>query len=333
VRRHGVTYDTGFFPGGGTSRPSFDGAQAREDLRVVADELHCDAVRITGGDLDRIEVAAKHALDLGLEVWFAPLPCELTTDAVEDLVADAGRRAERLRRDAGARVVLVVGGELSAYATGFLPGRDVYARLAALRDPPPELFASFEDSVRRLNAFLGRCAGRARDGFDGPVTYAAGLWEDVDWAPFDVVGVDAYWDAVVAPTFRDELRARRVIGKPVAVTEFGCCTFHGATQLGALGWSVVSRRGDDRRVTGGHVRDEHEQARHLTEMFGLFDEEGVDTAFWFTFANYDKPRRDDPARDLDLGSYGVLAVEAGDGGTPTRYVRKEAFDALARVGG
>jgi hypothetical protein len=45
---------------------------------------------------------------------------------------------------------------------------------------------------------------------------------------FDLVSVDAYRDAGNAAGYRDALRAYRRFGKPVAVTEFGCCTYRDA---------------------------------------------------------------------------------------------------------
>jgi hypothetical protein len=43
-------------------------------MRVIRDDLHCTAVRITGGDPDRLELAATYAFETGLEVWFARSP-------------------------------------------------------------------------------------------------------------------------------------------------------------------------------------------------------------------------------------------------------------------
>jgi hypothetical protein len=40
----------------------------------------------------------------------------------------------------------------------------------------------------------------ARSTFGGPVSFASGIWEDVDWSGFDVVGIDAYRDEQNAPT-------------------------------------------------------------------------------------------------------------------------------------
>jgi hypothetical protein len=86
------------------------------------------------------------------------------------------------------------------------------------------------------------------------------------------------------------------------------------------------------RLNGDYTRDEAEQATYLRELLALFDAEGVDAAFVNTFARYDLPRRSDPRRDLDLASYGVVAVlEDGQGhaypGLP--WEPKAAFAALA----
>jgi hypothetical protein len=39
------------------------------ELRIIRDDLHCNAVRVMGGDPERPELAATYAADLGLEVW------------------------------------------------------------------------------------------------------------------------------------------------------------------------------------------------------------------------------------------------------------------------
>jgi len=44
-------------------------------------------------------------------------------------------------------------------------------------------------------AFLAGAAEAVRSQFGGPLTYAAGTWEPVDWSRIDIVSVDAYRDA------------------------------------------------------------------------------------------------------------------------------------------
>ena len=74
VRARGINYDTGTFPAGRFTRKAFDPETVRDEIVVIADELHCDAVRISGCEPERLSIAARHAADAGLEVWFAPFP-------------------------------------------------------------------------------------------------------------------------------------------------------------------------------------------------------------------------------------------------------------------
>lgn len=83
-------------------------------------------------------------------------------------------------------------------------------------------------------------------------------------------------------------------------------------------------------MNGDCVRDEGEQVRYSTELLVVFSGAGVDTAFWFTFAGYQAPRRDDPRRDLDLASYGLAAILDDNG---KNWRPKEAFRALAAACG
>jgi hypothetical protein len=115
------------------------------------------------------------------------------------------------------------------------------------------------------------------------------------------------------------------------VVEFGCCTYRGAADRGGAGWLVVDEH--QQTIAADLVRDETEPERYFQELLDLFDGEGVDAAFWFTFAGYELPHRPaDPRRDLDLASYGLVAMlEQGRG---IRYPDmawepKRLFDTLA----
>ena len=57
MRGQGINYDTGFSPGGVSSREQFDAGIAHREMQVIADDLHCTAVRISGGDPARLSVA------------------------------------------------------------------------------------------------------------------------------------------------------------------------------------------------------------------------------------------------------------------------------------
>jgi hypothetical protein len=94
----GITYDTGFFHAGMSTRETFDSDVVKREMQIIHNDLHCNAVRITGGDIDRLASAAIHAASAGLQIWFSPFTCDLTTDELLDFLDDAAARAERLRR-------------------------------------------------------------------------------------------------------------------------------------------------------------------------------------------------------------------------------------------
>jgi hypothetical protein len=310
LRGHGINYDTGFFPGGHGSRPHFDGSDVRRDMHVIANDLHCTAVRISGGDPTRLSAAAAAAAAEGLEVWFAPFPCEMTVDQLGPFFADCADRAEAVRVENSASVVLVLGCELSLFASGFLPGDDVYRRIDGLMTGGG---AAMRTVATQLDTFFVDVVADARGRFAGPITYASGAWEFIDWTPFDIVAVDAYRDRNNAGTYADELRSMvSRHDKPVVVSEFGCCTYAGAGDRGGLGWDID--------VNDGYERDEDEQVRYLTECLKTFDEVGVDSAFWFTFAGFAQLDKQ------DLASYGVVRM-TGD----STWEPKEVFSALAKA--
>jgi hypothetical protein len=306
MRARGINYDTGLFPGL-ISRRTFDPEQVRRDMAVIAGDLHCDAVRISGGDAGRLYTAARHAADAGLEVWYAPFPVDLHPQQILPFFADCARRAEALRQD-GAEVVLVTGCELSAFAHGFLPGDTYLDRLRAMATADLQWWTSLGPVAERLNAFLAQAAATVRAHFGGRITYASGPWEPADWGPFDLVAVDAYRTAHNADTFRTHLREFFSHGKPVAITEYGTCAYRGAGDLGGMAWQPPADA----------IPDEEEQVRYFSELLDIFEEEGVDTALWFSFANFDKPG------DRDIASYGVVRML-----DETRWEPKKVFHTMS----
>jgi hypothetical protein len=311
VRGKGITYDTGFINGGVRTREAFEQEVVGRELRVIREDLHCTAVRITGGDPDRLEVAATHAAEAGLEVWFSPFTCDLPTDELLDLLADCAERAERLRRR-GAEVVFLTGSELSLFTIGFLPG-DTLAQRLGLLSAPDRLRELLAEVPARINDFLGKAVEVVRERFGGRISYASLPFEGVDWTPFDVLSTDAGYRSIeIADRYRDEIRAfvaqATAQGKPAVITEFGCTTHRGAADLGGHGDSIVEWGDDGRpiRLKGDHARDEGEQAAYRLELLDVLNAEGVDSAFVNTFARYDLPHRGEPGEDLDMASYGVV---------------------------
>ncbi|HEY1351582.1 MAG TPA: hypothetical protein VGF67_18340 [Ktedonobacteraceae bacterium] len=332
LRGKGITYDTGFFHAGESTRPVFDPQVVKREMSIIHDDLHCNAVRITGGNADRLALAALHAANAGLEVWFSPFTCSLPTAELLAFLLDCAGRAEQLRR-LGAGVVFVTGAELSLFTPGFLPGATQQERLDLLGSPH-RLRAHLPQLSPRLNAFLGQAVALVRERFGGKMSYAAiPSFERVDWTPFDVISVDAYWSSAFADTYDAAICALVAQGKPVAITEFGCATFRGSSLNSSRGAMIVVYEGHRAvRLAGDYIRDEAEQAAHLCALLDIFSAAGVDSAFVNTFVSYHLPHRSSPRTDLDMASYGVVKVledhpGCADPGLP--WLPKAAFAALA----
>jgi hypothetical protein len=301
-------------------------------MLIIHDDLHCNAVRVTGGVAARLEIAATHAAAAGLEVWLCPFTCDLTTDELLVLIDECARHARRLADD-GAAVVMLMGSELSLFNKGFLPGDALTERLGLLA-APDRLREHIGQVPGRINDFLGRAVAVARARFAGKLSYASLPFERVDWAPFDYISTDAAYRSIeLADHYSSDIRNFVAQGKPAAITEFGCCTYRGAADRGGHGDSIVEWEGATPvGLKGEYVRDEDEQARYLTELLDIFNAEGVDTAFVNTFACYHFPHATEALKDLDLASYGVVKVLGDRPGSTypdMRWEPKAAFAAIA----
>ena len=330
-----MTYDTGFIRDGKISREHFDPDVVRRELAIIRDDLHCTAVQLIGGDPERLELAARHAAELGLEVWFSPYPLDLASAEMLALFADCARRAERIRQS-GADVVFVAGVELTVMSNEFLPGGDPMARVGALLSEPGERRTRILELSERLNEFLGAAVTEIRAHFHGKLTYAAIPFERVDWTLFDIMSVELIRTAEVAGQYRDGVRQLVAQGLPVAITGFGAATWHGAADVAARSMEIVEYgdAGEPIRLTGSYARDEQGQAQYLRELLEIFELESVDSAFVFLFALENFPHRPggDPRDDLDLASLGIVKVLEGRSGTTypgLGWEPKAAFRAVA----
>ncbi|MFJ5920457.1 hypothetical protein ACIQFW_32335 [Streptomyces ardesiacus] len=330
-----MTYDTGFVVHGRTSRAHFDPAVVRRELGIIRDDLHCNAVQIIGGDPDRLELAAVAAAELGLEVWFSPYPLELDPEQILTLFGDCAARAERLRRQ-GAEVVFVAGVELSVMNRGFLPGESPEERVGRLMSRPGRRAEAMRELGVRLNAFLRNAVATVRRHFQGRLTYASIQFEQVDWAPFDIMTFELLRSAEVADRFRDAVRTLAGGPKPLAVTGFGTAAYRGAGDRGGRVLDVVEHDPETRvpvRLDGVYERDEAGQAAYLGELLEIFETEGVDSAFVFLFALPGYPHRPDgdPRDDLDRAGLGIVALLEGQRGRTYPDMEWEPKAAFATV--
>ncbi|MFH8224391.1 hypothetical protein ACH4C2_35115 [Streptomyces sp. NPDC018057] len=337
MRARGMTYDTGFVVHGQVSRERLDPAVVRRELTVIRDDLHCNAVQIIGGDPDRLELAAEAAAGLGLEVWFSPYPLELDREQILALFRDCAERAERLRRQ-GAAVVFVAGVELSVMNPGFLPGDSPEERVGHLMGRPERRAGAIRELGTRVNAFLRDAVAAVRERFGGKLTYASIQFEQVDWAPFDIVTYELLRSAEIAGRFREAVRVLARGPKPLAVTGFGTAAYRGAGDRGGRVLDVVEYDPQTKapvRLNGVYERDEPGQAAYLSELLEIFETEGVDSAFVFLFALPGYPHRPDgdPRDDLDRAGLGIVKLLEGRRGRTypdMDWEPKAAFTAVAQ---
>jgi hypothetical protein len=333
MRAKGIAYDTGFVRDGEISREHFDLDVVRRELAIIRDDLHCNAVQVIGGDPERLELAARCAAELGLEVWFSPYPVELTTTEIISVFADCAQRAERLRKT-GADIVFVTGVEMTIMNRGFFPGDNLGERLGLLLGQSDGRGERIAEASARLNDFLGEAVTAVRERFRGRITYACIPFERVDWTLFDITSVELIRSAEVANQFRDGVRNLVAQGKPVAITGFGVATWRGAGDVAPRSMGIVEHDKTGRPVglDGDYIRDETGQATYLLELLEIFDTEGVDSAFVHLFALYNYPHRPaDPRRDLDMASPGIVKVledRNGDTYPDMSWEPKAAFTAL-----
>ena len=125
----GVTYDVGSVMDGNW-RPSFDMKVVHRELEIIKNDLHCNAVRIRGFDIDRLMKSAEDALEQGLHVWLVPQMWDKSPQKTMACIVKAAGRAEMLRQNSPDNLVLVIGGELTLFMQGIVPGKNVTQRFS-----------------------------------------------------------------------------------------------------------------------------------------------------------------------------------------------------------
>ena len=328
MKRKGVNYDVGDVLEGFLMRPTFDAKVVHRELEIMKNDLHCNAVKICGLDIDRLMAAAEDALKQGLEVWLAPRMFEKSEQETFDYTVTCATAAETLRQQ-WPQLVFVLGCELTLFMQGILEGNNLMGRMGN-----PSFWGSIKAGTHNkpLNAFLARANEAVRQVFRGKVTYASAPLETVDWSLFDFVCTDLYRDARIKDSFGEIIKRYFAHNKPVIIGEFGCCTYQGAEDAGGMGWAIGDWDKTPLQLNGNYVRDEGVQARELTDALGILEGVGVDGAFVFTFVSPTLTYNDDPLYDLDMASYSLVKSYADKHGTTypdMLWEPKESFKAVA----
>ena len=343
MKHKGVNYDVGTVMGGNW-RPDYHPQTVERELEIIKNDLHCNAVGISGKDIGRVMLTAEAALSQGLEVRLNP--ADLTNKPPESTLAsitEAAKATQPLHERYPGKVVFSVGGEFTLFMQGIVPGKTFMQRLQTAFSA--DYIKSPDRRNKPLNDFLGQTNKAVRAVFDGPVMYCSLVWEQVDWSPFDMIGVDHYWAEKIKDKYIDMVKPLFAYGKPVINTGFGFSTTTApangvASTLGNVdGLSLLLHQ---QPVIGRLIRpklkvinerSETLQAKRLIDNLKLVDKAGFSGAFIDMFIFPLRPYSDTPKYDLDRESSSLVKYfEGGRHGTAypdMTWEPKEAFRAVA----
>jgi hypothetical protein len=300
---------------GGNWRPDYDPKTVHAELSIIKNDMHCNAVNISGQDIGRVARTAEDALNQGLEVWLSATLWNRSPKDTMEYTVRAAMAAQKLQVRWPGRIVFSVGVELTLFMQGIVEGKGLMKRLR-------NFFAGArtegEKRSKLLNDYLDSATRATREVFAGPVACSSLIAEAVDWKKFDYVGVDHYWSERIKDRYVDMLKPLFSSGKPVVVTGFG----FGKTSAPPIG--VASTLGNVNHmsqflhqlpVVGAlfrprlnviNERDERAQAKRLVDTLSILDEAGVSGAFVSTFIFPLDPYSDVPRYDLDRESESLV---------------------------
>jgi hypothetical protein len=292
---------------GRNQRPHFDPQIVHRELEIIQNDLRCNTIRICGENIDHLISTAEDALEQDFEVWLSPELWDHNQQETLDYVATAASAAEKLRQHWPERLVFSVGSELTLFMNGILKGDGFIARVG---NPLTLALTMCRLKVSRshnkpLNDFLAIANQAVRKAFRGSITYASAPIETVDWSLFDFVSVDYYRGKRNRTSYDERLRRYFAYGKPVIISEVGCCTYQGAEDKGGRAFLIVDRKNPG-RLDGKYVRDEGLQAYELTDMLGILENSGVEGVFIFTFVAPTLKYNEEATYDLDMASYSLV---------------------------
>ncbi len=172
----------------------WDAAKTVDEVGAISEQLHCNSITVYGSDLTRLTETATAAAERGLRIWLQPRLVDRPQEEILEHLAEVGALAKSMRGQ-GASVSVIAGSEHLVVTPGIVEGEAYHERLANLFPDVEHNFLVPTGAIdmaaanKRLNEFLGRAVQVVREQFDGPVTYSAPPFGDVDWSPFDLVAL------------------------------------------------------------------------------------------------------------------------------------------------
>lgn len=310
MKYKGITYDIGTeYNPGNLTRDSFNLEQVKFDMYAIKNGLNCNSVRIYGKEPEKLLIAAELALHYGINVWLSPRLISGDTDNTLKYLKSIAIEFEKLKiAHPNQELVFIIGGELTIDMTSFVEGNTIHDRINNLTKP---LFfiknaLGIKPKYQSIfNQFLKDAVASVRKNFSGKITYASAMWEKVEWSDFDFVSMNLYKASFNKSFFNQTIRKLVSIGKPVIITEFGCCTYIGADKKGPTGYSVLDTSKNPPVFREKCIRSETVQADYIIDLLETFDNEKVTGAFIFDFYSQKNTFSSIPNNDYDMASFSI----------------------------
>jgi hypothetical protein len=125
------------------------------------------------------------------------------------------------------------------------------------------------------------------------------------------LSASTYTGAELKERFTEVLRHYFAFERPVAITEFGCCTYRGRGRCRGQGIRHPrhlrpAKPARHRGSTADTSATKPSRPANSPELLSIFDAAGVDATFVMTFAAPLNLTSDDPLSDLDVASYSLV---------------------------
>lgn len=246
---------------------NLDKETIEKELAIIKKGLGCDAVRLISDSNSKLVEAAEIALKLNLEPWVSNRLFGLNKNGAKKALIKLAIACDKLLKQYSTRIVIIVANEPSL-DTGF-----VWKLGPPFTQSKLENFFSTHKQGDKidLTTISSELALVVKKYFKGPITLASGPWEKIDWKYYDYVGANLYLNKYNKNIFENLIDEYKGYKKPFVVTEFGCCTFTGASDYGGSGWYYASKN----KV----VYDEKEQANTIEKCINIFKKNGVEGSF------------------------------------------------------
>lgn len=310
MKYKGITYDVGTeYTLGNLSRTGLTPEVIEKDIFEIKNNLNCNSIRIYGTRKHSLILATEIALKAGLNVWLSPRLINQNTQTTINFIQDIAKEVETFKSMYRANeIVFIVAGEATIDVKGFSEGETIYDRIQNIAKP----FFFIKKALgikppyqKAFNNFLQQSFLAVREKFSGKISYASAMWEIVDWTIFDFVSINLYKASFNKSFFDKIIRKMKSKGKPLAITEFGCCTYIGADKKGPTGYMVLDKTTEPPAFKEKCERDEQTQADYISDLLQTFEKEKVDATFIFDFYNQKLTHSSNPDFDYDKASFGV----------------------------